>query len=290
VTPLTDFGLADYRGFSGGLYANGKNSPPAAYVQSGVTLARMVQSLGEDGRPSSSGKIVMISIGMSNTSHEFSEFIRLVQTDERKNPNLVMIDAARDGAAAIDIALPFGSYWKHVDSRLRAHQTSPAQVQVVWLKSALAHDRLGFPENARLLQRALRSILEILETKFPQLKLVYVSSRIYGGYSESDLSPEPTAYESGFAVKWLIEEYVDRAAARWKPWVSWGPYLWADGMTPRSDGLVWERSDFEPDGAHPSPQGVLKVATKLLEFFQKDLTARTWFLSPQEALLLKRGL
>jgi len=287
VTPLIDFdfGLSDYCGFTGGLYANGKNSPPAAYLQSGITLARTVQSLGEDGEPSNSGKIVMISIGMSNASHEFSEFIRLAQTDERKNPNLVMIDAARDGAAAIDIALPFGSYWKHVDSRLRAHEVSPAQVQVVWLKSALAHERRGFPENARLLQRALRSILEILETKFPQLKLVYVSSRIYGGYSETDLSPEPAAYESGFAVKWLIEECINRPTAGWRLWVSWGPYLWADGLTPRSDGLVWERTDFEPDGVHPSPKGASKVATKLLEFFQKDLTARTWFLLPQEVLL-----
>ena len=50
----------------------------------------------------------MISIGMSNTSREFSQFIRLADADARKNPNLVMIDAALDGAAATDIALPFG--------------------------------------------------------------------------------------------------------------------------------------------------------------------------------------
>jgi hypothetical protein len=284
VTPLTDFGSADYLGFTGGLYPGGKNAPPAAYVQSGVALARAVQSLGEDGKPSDSGKIVMISIGMSNTSREFTEFIRLAETEGRKNPNLLMIDAARDGAAATDIALPFGDYWKHVDSRLRGHEISAAQVQVVWLKGALAYERHGFPEKARLLQRALRSILEILKTKFSQLKLVYVSSRIYGGYSESDLSPEPTAYESGFAVKWLIEECINHPAAEWRPWVLWGPYLWADGLAPRGDGLIWERSDFERDGVHPSAQGILKVAKMLLEFFQKDLTARIWFLSAQEVL------
>ena len=138
----------------------------------------------------------------------------------------------------------------------------------------------GFPENARLLQRTLRSIVEILRTKFPQLKLVYVSSRTYGGYSESDLSPEPIAYESAFAVKWLIEERINNPSPdRSIPWVSWGPYLWADGLMPRSDNLIWERSDFEPDGVHASAQGALKVATRLFEFFEGDPSAQHWFFS-----------
>jgi len=239
-----------------------------------------MKPLDRDGKPSASGKIVMISIGMSNTSREFSEFIRLADADARKNPSLVMIDAAQNGAAATEIALPFGDYWIHVDCELQRCEISTAQVQVVWLKTALARESRGFPENARLLQRTLRSIVGILRTKFPQLKLVYVSSRTYGGYSESNLSPEPSAYESAFAVKWLIEERINNPSPDSSiPWVSWGPYLWADGLTPRSDGLSWERSDFEPDGVHTSPQGALKVATMLLEFFQKDAAANLWFSS-----------
>lgn len=245
-----------------------------------MALATRVEALDGEGRPSAAGKIAMISIGMSNASREFSQFIRLTDADARKNPSLIMIDVARDGAAATDIALPFGDYWKHLDSRLEDRKVSAAQVQVVWLKAALAHEPAGFPDKARLLQRALRSIVGILNTKFPQLKLVYVSSRVYGGYSQTDLSPEPMAYESAFAVKWLIEEVINNLSpGRSVPWIAWGPYLWADGLTPRSDGLIWERSDFEPDGVHPSSQGVLKVATMLLEFFQNDTTAKPWFLS-----------
>jgi len=94
------------------------------------------------------------------------------------------------------------------------------------------------------------------------------------------LSPEPIAYESAFAVKWLIEERINNSGPDSSvPWVSWGPYLWADGLTPRSDGLTWERSDFGPDGVHPSAQGVLKVATMLLEFFQNGTTTKPWFFS-----------
>ena len=280
MTPLTDLGSAQYLGFAGGLYPNGKNSRPPAYEDAGVALGATVQPVDRDGKPSTSGKIVMISIGMSNTSCEFSQFIRLADADPRKNPSLVMIDAARSGAAATEIADPCGDYWMHVDRQLRRGEVSPAQVHVVWLKTVIPREPSGFPENARRLQQTLRSIVEILRTKFPQLKLVYVSSRIYGGYSETDLHPEPIAYESAFAVKWLIEECINNPSPdRSIPWVSWGPYLWADGLTPRSDGLIWERSDFEPDGVHPSAQGALKVATKLFEFFESDSSAQHWFFS-----------
>ena len=280
LIPLTDLGSARYLGFAGGLYPNGKNSRPSAYEHAGVALGATVQPVDRDGKPSTSGKIVMISIGMSNTSHEFSQFIQLAEADARKNPSLVMIDAAQNGAAATQIAVPLGDYWIDVDRQLQRCEVSTAQVQVVWLKTALAHELRGFPETARLLQRTLRSIIGILRTRFPQLKLVYVSSRSYGGYSESDLSPEPIAYESAFAVKWLIEERInDPSSERSMPWVSWGPYLWADGLTPRSDGLTWERGDFEPDGVHTSAQGALKVATMLFEFFQKDTAAKLWFFS-----------
>jgi len=279
-TPLTDLGSAQYLGFAGGLYPNGKNSRPSAHEEAGVALGATVQPVDRDGKPSTSGKIVMVSIGMSNASWEFSQFIRLADADARKNPSLLMIDAARNGAAATEIAVPFGDYWTHVDHQLQRCEISTAQVQVVWLKTALAREPRDFPENARLLQRTLRSIVGILITKFPQLKLVYVSSRTYGGYSESDLSPEPIAYESAFAVKWLIEERINNPSPdRSIPWVSWGPYLWADGLTPRSDGLIWERSDFEPDGVHTSAQGALKVATKLFEFFESDPSAQHWFFS-----------
>jgi hypothetical protein len=280
VTPLSDLGSAEYLGFAGGLYPKGKNSPPSAYENSGVQLAASVQPRDKYGKRSPSGKIVMVCIGMSNASSEFSQFIRLTETDARKNPSLFLIDAGRNAANAIEMAAPLSDYWRHVDRRLERNEISAAQIQVVWLKTALAHEPGGFPEKARLLQGALRSIIQILSTKFQELKLLYVSSRTYGGYSETDLSPEPIAYESGFAVKWLIEEHINNPNADTSvPWVTWGPYLWADGPNPRGDGLVWERSDFEPDGVHPSAQGALKVATKLLEFFQSNPTSRHWFFS-----------
>lgn len=62
------------------------------------------------------------------------------------------------------------------------------------------------------------------------------------------------------------------------PLLLWGPYFWADGVTPRqADKLVWERGDLAGDGTHPSPSGRTKVANMLLEFFRSHETAKVWF-------------
>jgi len=62
------------------------------------------------------------------------------------------------------------------------------------------------------------------------------------------------------------------------PLLLWGPYLWAAGLNPRSDGLTWARSDLSPsDGTHPSETGQQKVAGILLDFFKTNELARSWF-------------
>ena len=122
---------------------------------------------------------------------------------------------------------------------------------------------------------------------FPNLRIAYLGSRIYGGYADGRLNPEPCAYEGAFVVRWLIQSQVDEDADLnydpergdvKSPLLLWGPYFWADGTTPRkSDGLVWERSDLVGDGTHPSDTGRQKVADQLLSFFKTDAHAQTWF-------------
>jgi hypothetical protein len=66
------------------------------------------------------------------------------------------------------------------------------------------------------------------------------------------------------------------------PWLSWGPYLWANGSTPRAaDGFSYDPSDFAPaDGTHHSPAGSEKIGRLMLRFFKSDTTSRPWFLGP----------
>jgi hypothetical protein len=62
------------------------------------------------------------------------------------------------------------------------------------------------------------------------------------------------------------------------PLLLWGPYLWADGVTPRkSDKLVYTREDLAGDGTHPSETGRRKVAELMLKFYKDDPLSSPWF-------------
>jgi hypothetical protein len=178
------------------------------------------------------------------------------------------------------------NYWGVIDKLLKNAGLAPAQVQVIWIKQADAGPRQGFPAYAKKLQEELGNIVRILPQRFPNVKLAFLSSRTYGGFATTTLNPEPYAYESCFSVKWLIEQQLkgddalnyDPARGSVKaPWLSWGPYLWANGAKKNADGLFYEVADFVKDGTHHSPAGMDKQGRQLLEFFRGDATTRGWF-------------
>ncbi len=61
------------------------------------------------------------------------------------------------------------------------------------------------------------------------------------------------------------------------PWLAWGPYMWADGLTPRSDGLCWNTEDFQTENIHLSCSGVEKYGNELLDFFLTSPFTAPWF-------------
>ena len=123
-----------------------------------------------------------------------------------------------------------------------------------------------------------RSIAQNLLLKFPNLKITYLSSVNYTGYSNGvyNLYHEPYAYEAGFAAKYSIQDQINgNANLNFDPskgtvlasWMAWGPYYWVDGLVPRSDGFVWSCQDSRFDGTHPSdPAGRLRASTTLMNF------------------------
>jgi hypothetical protein len=273
------------------LYPDGKNERPAAHEKTGLALAKKVAPLDAEGKPSTEGKIVLLSVGMSNTTQEYSAFQKLANADKDRNSHVVLVDGAQGGMTAARIKDPSSKgggeqFWTTVDKRLKDAGVTRAQVQVVWIKEADARPTDEFPKHVKTLQAELAAIVQLLQTRFPNVQLVYLSSRIYGGYATTTLNPEPFAYESGFAVKWLIEQQLKGDASLncdpgqgkvAAPWLSWGPYLWANGTAKRADGLIYEESDFGNDGTHPSSSGRDKVANQLLTFFKNDSTTRPWF-------------
>ncbi|MCB5165705.1 hypothetical protein LG634_12770 [Streptomyces bambusae] len=291
LVPLNDLGTGTYQGIQGGLYPNGSNSRPAAHESAGQNLAQnAVLPRNAAGQVDLvNGKIVLISIGMSNTTQEFQKFISTVGTWGGKNPKLVLVDGAQGGKDASTWANPNDATWSVLATRLSNAGVTPAQVQAVWLKEQFVGDNLGaFPAGAHTLRNALADIVRNGRAKYPNLAVGYVASRIY------TYNPVRSAgaYQQGFAVKKLIQDQINGdstlsyGAGGVAPWLSWGPYLWADGLgsdnvvggTPgRSDGLEWKCTDLQSDRVHPSTAGQQKVADLMLAQFSTDPTATPWF-------------
>ena len=291
LTPLDDLGTDTYQGVQGGLYPGGSRARPAGHEVAGQLLADAVVPRDAVGTPSAGGRYGLLSIGMSNTTQEFSQFIPLANADPAKDPRLVPVDGAQGGQTAQAWSDPNAAAWNVADQRIAAAGLSPSQISVAWVKLADAGPTNGWPAYAQTLQARTAQVVQNLHDRYPNLTLVYLSSRIYAGYASTMLNPEPYAYEGGFSVKWLVEDQIDGSAALnfdqargpvEAPWLSWGPYLWADGLTARSDGLTWECSDLAADGTHPSTAGQIKVAQMLLDFFKADSTARLWFSPPAQ--------
>src|SRR6266566_301887 len=79
------------------------------------------------------------------------------------------------------------------------------------------------------LQSLMADTLRVANERLPNLKIAYLSSRIYAGYAAVPQNPEPHSYESGFAPKWIIagqiagfpEYNYDAARGRVRfPWVA----------------------------------------------------------------------
>jgi hypothetical protein len=297
--PLTDMGLRTYENFVGGLYPGPSNAMPSVHANVGGDRATLIRTRDVNGNPSASGKYVLLSIGMSNTTQEFSAFITAAAADAAVDKTrLAIVDGAAGGKTADFWTSPTGAEYERIRTAvLQPRGLGEAQVAAVWLKVANSGPTRALPDpaaDAFTLVAQQGNILRSLKVRYPNLQLVFASSRIYAGYASTTLNPEPYAYESGFAVKWLVGAQINQMAGASAdsragdlnydtvaPWVAWGPYLWADGMTARGDGLTWASSDFAADGTHPATTGRQKVATLLLDFFKTAPQARCWFLAGQ---------
>src|SRR5262249_24382119 len=257
--------------FGGGLYPTGATLRPSDHEQAADRFGRL-RLLNGAGQPDAvNGRIVLMSVGMSNTTQEFQAFIQLAGPDAQRNRAVVLVDGAQGGWSADRLSDPAmkSTYWTTVDGRLGQAGVTAAQVQAIRPTEADAGPTLSFPADARKLHGEIESILRDIKSRFPNAAQVYLSSRIYAGYATGPLNPEPYAYQSAFAVKSIVQDQIDGMASLnfdpgrgpvAAPWLSWGPYLCADGLVPRSDGLVWTCDDLGTDGTHPSDADRLQLA------------------------------
>jgi hypothetical protein len=99
--PLNEMTANDrYKGEDGGLYGNGSNIPPPAVHDAAIKELAQIRPLDAQGNYSPSVKIVFISVGMSNTTQEFSAFKKLADADPQKATNVYIVDGAQGGQTA----------------------------------------------------------------------------------------------------------------------------------------------------------------------------------------------
>jgi hypothetical protein len=160
-------------------------------------------------------------------------------------------------------------------------------VQVVWLMNAFAYvdDDLPFPLHVPVGADAWTDVLRLLHSKFPNLKLAFVSPLYSQAYSDGAPSDEPYYFEQAFAVRELIARQLAGAPelnydpARGKveaPWVDWGPYFWSDAEEPRTDGLSIVCADISRDGQHLEPSGKRKLGERLAQFLKSHRACTRW--------------
>ena len=290
VRPLPDMTGEYAPGHLGGLWPGGESARPSGHEADGLAIAQnyVLPRDASGAIDPVDGRIGLVSIGMSNTTQEFSTFVQSANADSAKSGRLILIDGAQGGQAADDWIDPNAQAWQRLAQRVQQAGLSDAQVQVAWIKQAerQPNDLGAFPLHAQSLQTHLEIIVQILRSKYPNVRLTYLSSRTRA-YTDNPqgLNPEPFAFESGFSVRWVLERQMQGEPSLdfdpedgVVPWLAWGPYLWADGEVPRSDGFTWLCSDVGPDFTHPSPTGRTKVAEQLTSFFKTDPTTTSWYL------------
>lgn len=281
AVPLDEM-TGTYKGYEGGLYGAGRNQPVGKLKEAVEQATLRIVPRDSAGRPAANGRIGLVAIGQSTTRMVFEPFQR--QAGRVKARSVTLVNAALDGMVSSNWASS-GGLWSTTLSRVRRAGLSPQQVQAVWVEVALLNpDRYGaFPAHNRTYARHLESIVNNAASLFPNLQVVYLSSRYYAGYTSRRTSFEPYAYESAFGIRDLILSRVPETGginpAR-RPVVLWGPYYWTDGARPSQvDGLSMNRNDLASDGVHPSRSGSQKIGNQLMRFFASDPLASRWFLA-----------
>lgn len=233
------------------------------------------------------GVIGVVCIGMSNAAQECGAFITLLGQNWRAevNPAVRFANCAVGGHAIErwnDPAYDAGLWRRCVSTVLPAAGIRTDQVLLIYHKAAKQFT-LGpggtplpvYPDPQSdffAFQRDLTRFAERVLEWFPSVRVVYISSRSSGAFTDNPARGEPLSYEEGHALNQWIERNPEVRGVQYL----WGPYLWAPscaGGITNGSGICYERSDFVADGVHPSMAGRMKIA----ELMHRRWLRESWY-------------
>lgn len=293
LTPIEDLGSSTYLSYQGGQYPSGSNVRPQLQLTRGLIQSNAVLPLNTAGNVDLiSGKIVMVGIGASNPRTEFTAFKQLCDTFQCLNNKLRIVNVCKGGTGIQKMNYDTAGYWNLATDTLSSYGLSNLQVQIVWIEQEhTGSTNTVFPTAPLQLVNEYRKLLEVILLKYPNVKIAYINSRAYAGYSDNSSGPGlsfPRDYYNSWAVKWIIENQITNVTGfdytgtnPSIPFIDWATNSWANGNIPKLDGFFWDcLNDFgASDGLHLSTVGEMKIGKRLFNYFKTDTVSKIWFIN-----------
>lgn len=255
--PLPDLGTGTYQEQQGGLYPGGSNNPPQGYVSLEVQSA--YDALENDSH------IVMLCLGMSNMRHACDAFI--AKLDTAVSPSVKVVNGAQSGRAqqAWD-GSPNDDVWANATKKLVQNGETAESVDIALYFNTWSYpNEPEFITHAEMVRSSLEATMENIAVVYPNTRLIYVTSREYAGYVETNLAPDPWSYWDGFSFKWLVENRINGE-------IGGPPILWQAYQYDPS----WPQTYFiDGDGVHLTESGLDAASDLWMTFFLGE----PWFAS-----------
>ncbi|HYK46371.1 MAG TPA: hypothetical protein VEV83_14430 [Parafilimonas sp.] len=283
MIPLNDLGTGTFMGYTGGLYPGGANNASGQYASDLLAFSNSIVPIDKSGTPSSTGKVVFISLGASIGGRNMVALKAKTTNNPATNPNLLLLNCNQgSGFASLnDIMNPKSVYWLHVDGIVK-QQSSYRQVQVIYLETDDSA-RVRFPGKPLIVKDHIDSCLRVIKQKFRNAKVVYVEARTRTFAGFQNWNKEPGPYYFGWACKWAVEDQINGVpGTQYKgpkpvaPMITWGFYEWADSLPRTTDSFYW-RSYMTRDGLHATTEYQDTLALRFQKFLLTDPYASIWY-------------
>lgn len=263
-----------------GLYESG-NSIPLDHLAAGWVALAAAQPV--------NGTAALLCTGMSNARQEFgvsgqaSALVFANKIEAIAAPSFRAPGGCQDAMTSPVWAQAGHPIYGIADSIISGVGVQPEQVRAAFHKLVYPNPENDFAsveDYTQGLAEIGADVVRAIRANYPNVEIVWLQSRSYGGFAVGTLNPEPYAHASGIAAKRLIQAQIDQRRTgvvdpRYgdlltdAPWIGWGPYFWAS-ETPRSEGLFYVRSDFMADGVHPTNAGVDKISDEMVSWCVDD--------------------
>jgi hypothetical protein len=231
-----------------------------------------------DGTPDPGGKVVLLGVGMSNTSNVFNAMLYEINHSGVTPSTLHAIDTTMGGQGAPQWADPNCECWTNLDAKLIKKKRSAYQVGAVFVMLTTPFPWQTPEANATRFAAEYASILLQLEARFPNLRVVISAANYFGGYNTTGKTPEPHDYWENRELQGIQDGHTGSAFVGgltiWTNGVDLRP--WPSPAPPRPwSGLNLLCEDTN-NGVHVSPLGKPKFGAWVYDTLMLDPATLGW--------------